>query len=135
TRRNWTRGRGDKENRRKNDLELSVLSSPYHLVPLSPCPLVPLSILSPTPPSCILNTMTDLAVRCDSCGSFSRVPMLAVGMMAICPECRAEFVVRAATPQSEIPTVFPIHSPSEPSRGLLFGLALSAFLVPLAWLL
>lgn len=94
--------------------------------------------------------MSELAVRCETCGTISRVPALAAGKMAICPRCRAEFVIPesarpprlSATPppalaRSEpvIPTVYPLRSPEPPTLGLLYGLAISAFLVPLAWLL
>ncbi len=76
--------------------------------------------------------MNDLAVRCDRCGSFSRVPEMALGKMAICPQCRGEFVIRTERPASQpvIPTVYPVER-SAPSLGLLYGLAVSAFLVPL----
>jgi len=69
----------------------------------------------------------------------SRVPALAIGKMAICPQCRHEFLIRAEVPKPQpvyqIPTVYPAeHKPHQP-LGLLLGLALSAFLVPLTWLL
>jgi len=63
---------------------------------------------------------------------------MAVGKYAICPACRTEFLVRppaVVDAPREIPTVFPVQIRTEPAAGLLYGLALTAFLVPLAWLL
>jgi hypothetical protein len=80
--------------------------------------------------------MTEIAVICDECGTKSRVPAFAAGKMAICPGCRNEFVIRlAAEPEPAIPTVYPPASKEDNAVGLLVGLAISAFLVPLAWLL
>ncbi len=84
--------------------------------------------------------MNEIPARCDSCGCLSRVPALAVGKSAVCPLCRAEFVVRDLALQAkpslkEIPVVYPVHVRTEPASGVLYGLAISAFLVPLAWLM
>lgn len=66
----------------------------------------------------------------------SRVPAVALGRMAICPVCRAEFVITGGEPDRDsIPTVFPVQQRGEPAPGLLYGLAISAFLMPLTWLL
>ena len=69
--------------------------------------------------------MHEIPARCDSCGSLSRVPAMAVGKFAICPRCRAEFLVREPMLQSkpmlrEIPTVYPVHTRTEPGTGLLY---------------
>lgn len=68
----------------------------------------------------------------------SRVPEMALGKMAICPSCRREFIIRIHVPTVQ-PVVIPVvhppeHRPHQPI-GLLVGLAISSFLVPLMWLL
>ncbi|CAN5267443.1 hypothetical protein BH11PLA2_BH11PLA2_12230 [soil metagenome] len=87
--------------------------------------------------------MAEIVVRCTSCDSLARVPASAMGHSAVCPTCGVSFpvqtamaaIARSATPQ--VPTVYPAgHADrTEPSTGVLYGLALSAFLLPLVWLL
>jgi hypothetical protein len=87
--------------------------------------------------------MTELVVRCRACNSLARVPATAVGKSARCPACGVTFPVEvavaaiASAPTPEPRTVYPVgHDPlAVPPAGLLYGLALSAFLLPLVWLL
>jgi hypothetical protein len=87
--------------------------------------------------------MAELVIRCDNCLALARVPDHALGQAALCPACGAAFNVAGALAAiarpsaTEPPMVYPVgHGErSEPAAGLLYGLALAPFALPLVWLL
>jgi hypothetical protein len=78
-----------------------------------------------------------IAVRCPTCGDYSRVAESRLGRPVACPNCRESFVAEPV--DSVVPTVYPDHASADaPHAGptnVLFGLALLPFVIPLLWIL